>query len=152
MARKIDLLEQGRLDARGHEKLDPTPVAMPAGFKHPEQLTDTIARIVRRQVSEIAESQGYETFDEAEDFDIDDETFDPSTPYETFHDPYLNREITPMEFTANAEAYKKRYLDAQKAYFDQVDQEEIMRDNLVRARHRAKAKKGGPEPKDEPQK
>lgn len=143
MARKIDLLESGRLDAKGHEVLDPTPVAMPAGFKRPEMLAETIQRLVRRGISELAADQGFETFEEAEDFDVDDETFDPATPFETFHDPVLNREISPMEFTAHADEYLKRYRTAQQNYFDQVDREEILADNLRRARFRAKAKSGG---------
>lgn len=140
MVRKIDLLESGRLDARGHEILDPTPMAVPAGFKKPESLAETIQRLVRRGLSDAAASQGFETFEESEDFNVEDETFDPSTPFETFFDPVLNREITPMEFTANAEVYRKRYQTAQEQYFDQVDRDEVMRENLVRARWRARQK------------
>lgn len=147
MARRIDQLEEGRLDSKGHEILDGTPMAVPAGFKKPENLAETIQRLVRRGLSEAAAAQGFETFEEAEDFDVPDETFDPATPYETFYDPVLNREITPMEFTANAAIYQKRYQQAQQAYFDQVDSEEVMRENLLRARFRArqarKAKLGG---------
>lgn len=143
MAPKIELLEKGRLDAKGHEILDPAPVSMPAGFKEPERLAETIQRLVRRGLSDLAAEQGFETFEEAEDFDVSDDTFDPATPFETFHDPVLNREITPMEFTAHAEEYLKRYRTAQQNYFDQIDRDEIIADNLRRARHRAVAKKGG---------
>jgi len=147
MVRRIDQLEAGRLDARGQEILDDKPMSIPAGFKKPESLSETIQRLVRRGLSDAAAAQGFETFEEAEDFEVGDETFDPNTPYETFHDPVLNREITPMEFTANAAVYQKRYQQAQEAYFDQVDQDEVMRENLIRARWKArqarKAKLGG---------
>lgn len=145
MASKMDLLEQGRLDAKGHEILDPTPVAIPAGFREPERLAETIQRLVRRGISDLAAEQGFETFEEAEDFDVDDDTFDPATPFETFHDPVLNREISPMEFTAHADEYLKRYRIAQQNYFDQVDRDEIIADNLRRARYRAVQKKSGGE-------
>lgn len=147
MARRIDELEAGRLDAKGHEILDDKPMSIPAGFKKPENLAETIQRLVRRGLSDAAAAQGLETFEDSEDFNVPDETFDPSTPYETFHDPVLNREITPLEFTANAAIYQKRYTQAQQAYFDQVDADEIMRENLARARFKAnqarKAKSGG---------
>lgn len=141
-----NLVRALRLDANGHEILDQTPVAMPAGFKQPERLAETIQRLVRRGLSDMAAQQGYETFEESEDFEVDDEAFDPSTPYETFFDPYLNREITPMEFTAHPDVYAKRYRDAQQAYFEQVDRDEVMRDNLIRAQYRARAARKAKEP------
>lgn len=153
MSQKLFKAEMGAINALGQEVLDPTPVQIPAGFKQPERLAETIQRLVRRNLSELADQQGYETFEESEDFNVDDESFDPATPYETFFDPYLGREITPLEFTAHADVYQKRYKDAQAAYFEQVDRDEIMRDNLVRAAYRARQRdktesggEGGPPP------
>lgn len=72
-----------KLSERGREIPDPTPVAMPIGFKRPEALVDQIRRFVRRELSESAAGHGYETFEESDDFDIeDDDDYDPQSPWE----------------------------------------------------------------------
>lgn len=140
-----------RLDEFGHEVPDPTPLAMPSGFRRPETLQEQVARLVRSRLSQIADEQGAETFEESEDFEVDDD-FDPNTPYEEFFDPALNRAVTPEEFQRNHELYKKRYLKAQQDYYQKIDEQEIMEDNLIRAAARerqAKAAagvKGAPPP------
>lgn len=83
------------LDKHGHEVPDQTPMAIPAGFKKPETLAEQVQRLVRSaQLRELAESKGFETFDEANDFDVPDDPPDPSTPFEPFFDPVLGHEIT----------------------------------------------------------
>lgn len=123
-------------DEHGWEIPDPTPLRLPTGFKKPETLADQVRRLVRSaQFQMDLDKAGLETFDEADDFEVDDD-FDPSTPYETFFDPVLGKDITPMEFKQHEETYKKRYLKAQEQYFNQVDAENILAENLARARHR----------------
>lgn len=123
----------GRLDQNGSEIPDPTPVAIPAGFKEPESLENMIRRLVRADdFRRAADQEGFETFEEAEDFEIDDDSFDPSSPYEEVFDPVLGRGITPAEFNANREVYLKRYLEAdQRAY------EEMLKSDALRARPKA---------------
>lgn len=60
---------------------DPTPVEVPLGFKRPPTLQEEIQRIIRAQLSEHAQSRGFETFEEADDFNIDEDP-DPLSPYE----------------------------------------------------------------------
>lgn len=63
---------------------DPTPIAIPAGAMQPESLEQTIARMVRRQVSLAAQSAGFDP-EEEDDFDDDDaegDFDDALTPYE----------------------------------------------------------------------
>lgn len=67
-------------DELGRELPDPTPVAIPSGVGRPESLTDTIRRMVRNEMSQAAEAAGSETFEEANDFDEDDDDF--VSPYE----------------------------------------------------------------------
>lgn len=64
------------LNERGHEVPDATPVAMPVGFRKPESLQDQIQRLVRNELSARAASQGMETFEEADDFDVGDDDGD----------------------------------------------------------------------------
>lgn len=123
-----------QLDEFGREVPDPNPVAVPAGFQVPETLDEQIRRLVRGAVSQQAQEQGLETFEESEDFDIDDDMFDPSSPYEEVFDPVLGRGITLDEFRRNEEVYRRRYLEAeQRAY------EEMERSNALRAVPKADA-------------
>lgn len=116
-----------RLDANGHEIPDPTPIALPTGFRKPETLAETVARLVRHQVSEHAELHGMETFEEADDFDIPDDPSDPSTPFETIFDPILGQEITPADFKAREGHYRELYLKRTKAENAQLELEDHIR-------------------------
>lgn len=97
------------LDARGWEVPDPRPVELPIGMTRPETVEQMIQRMVRGRLSDLAEEQGYETFDEANDFDVEDETFDPDTPYEVEFDPFLGREMTADDFMRRRDEYQALY-------------------------------------------
>lgn len=127
----------------GHREIpDPTPMEIPAGFKHPESLAEMVQRLVRRQVSDAAEANGFESFEESEDFEIDD-MFDPTSPYEEVFDPVLGRGITIDEFRRNEAVYRQRYEDAHdKAY------RELELSDALRARR--PAKQSGPQAAQEP--
>lgn len=114
-----------RLDEFGQEIPDPRPVRIPAGFRRPETLAEQVQRLVRTHISRDAEQNGMETWEEANDFDVDDD-FDPSTPYETFFDPVLGRELTPHEFRQNEQALRSEYLQAQERYFEAQDRVEMV--------------------------
>lgn len=47
-------------------------------------------------MSQIAEQNGYETIDEADDFDVGDD-IDPTSPWELEYEPTLDREVTKQE-------------------------------------------------------
>lgn len=67
----------------GKEYPDPVPMAPPVGFVAPEDLMSMIKRMVRNeQLMAIADKEGFDTFEEAEDFEIEDDPLDPLTPYE----------------------------------------------------------------------
>lgn len=130
-----------RLDENGHEVPDQEPVHIPAGFRRPESLAEQVQRLVRGAISRQAELAGHESFEEAEDFDVDDES-EPTTPYETFFDPVLGKELTPQEFKANEAVYRRRYLEAQRDYFRSLDRAEAV--------HRPPPKKTAPNKAPEP--
>lgn len=69
----------------GFEYPDPTPVEMPTRLKLPQRQVDRVRDIIRRELSAAAEAQGFESFDEADDFELEGE--DPISPYEIFMDP-----------------------------------------------------------------
>lgn len=69
----------------GHEIPDATPVAVPIRFTQPSHFSQ-IREMIRRELSIQAQSQGFETFEEANDFAVGDD-FDPNSPYEEQFDP-----------------------------------------------------------------
>lgn len=77
-----------KLDMYGSEVPDQTPVAIPAYIKKWDQ-RDSIREMIREALSREAEEAGYESFEEADDFDVGDD-YDPSSPYEEEFDPQGN--------------------------------------------------------------
>lgn len=78
------------INSEGAEVLDPTPLDPPLGYVKTLSLHEQIREMVRseRLAAEVA-AAGYDTFEEDDDFDVDDDTFDPSTPYENNFDPAI---------------------------------------------------------------
>lgn len=75
------------LDSRGWEVPDPHPMEVPAGFKRPESLESMMRRFIRNEVSQQASARGHETFEEAMDFNVDDEDgLGGETPWEVAAD------------------------------------------------------------------
>lgn len=75
------------LDEHGREMPDPTPIAPPVGYNRQPSLAEQIRAMVRSErLRQEAEAQGFETFEEADDFDVGDD-LDPSSPYEEVFDP-----------------------------------------------------------------
>lgn len=62
-----------KYDERGHEVLDTTPIERPVGWTRPPTMQEMIQRYVREEVSRAAAQAGEESFEEAEDFDVDDD-------------------------------------------------------------------------------
>lgn len=69
-------------DERGRQVPDPRPVEVPLSFQRPPSLQEEIKRFVRLELSKRAASQELESFDEADDFDVDDEDPLPVSAYE----------------------------------------------------------------------
>lgn len=65
----------------GQEIPDPTPVAVPAGWARPPSLEEIIRRHIRTEMSRQAADAGQETFEEADDFEVDEDP-DPLSAYE----------------------------------------------------------------------
>jgi len=89
------------LEKRPHyrETPDPTPVALATQLRRPPTLQEQIQRYVLA-ANALARQQGAESFEEADDFDVDE--MDPTTPYEMVFDPVLGKEVTRPEAEFNA--------------------------------------------------
>lgn len=79
--------EYGFLNVMGHEVPDPTVVEPPLGYVHQPDLIEQMRRMVQGELSRIAALEEMETFEEADDFDIEDDPVDYSSPYEMYFDP-----------------------------------------------------------------
>lgn len=77
------------IDERGAEVLDDTPIAPPIGYTKTKSMMEIVRdMVISEKLAQDAANAGYETFEESEDFDVDDD-FDPSTPYENDFDPTI---------------------------------------------------------------
>lgn len=87
------------------EVLDPTPVAAPFKFTRPKSLSELVREA---QFSQVVRDAGYDTFEDFDDFEVEDEN-DMSSEHELVHDPDLEREVTRAE---------KRQMDMSRKMFD----------------------------------
>ena len=80
-------------------------MALPVGIRAPETLAETVARLVRsEQWNQAMRSQGIETLEEANDFDMEDE--EPWSPHELVYDPVADEHVSADIFKARGETYK----------------------------------------------
>lgn len=77
------------LDEHGHEIPDPVPMAPPVGYNKQPSMMENIRSMIRSEhLRQAALAAGAETFDEADDLDIDDaDDYEPASPYENNFDP-----------------------------------------------------------------
>lgn len=87
---ELSKLTEARLSPRGREVCNPMPVEMPVKMRKPEGLHEQIKRILRIELSRQVSDQGAESFEEANDFNVDDgfET-EPYSPYVALEEEYL---------------------------------------------------------------
>lgn len=92
------------LDERGAEVLDPTPMSPPIGFRQTPSMMELVRQMVQSErLKAAAQAEGFETFEESEDFDVDDD-FDPSTPFENDFDPPIAELKAALEDEKKARA------------------------------------------------
>lgn len=70
-------------EAREHP--DPTPVELPGDWERPPTMEELIQRYVRTTLSQAAAEDGFESFEEADDFEIDEP------------EPFSAFELQPMQ-------------------------------------------------------
>lgn len=81
-------LRKAFLDEHGRLKPDPMPLEPPIGYKRTPPLAETIRAMVRGEaLAHAARNSGAETFEEADDFDVPDDDYDPRAPFEEVFDP-----------------------------------------------------------------
>lgn len=84
----LKLIEKGIDPYTGHAKVDPVSVAPPVGYKRHPTIAETVRDLIRSErLKQAMEEAGEETFEEADDFDVDDEPPLPPHLYEPNFDP-----------------------------------------------------------------
>lgn len=78
------------LDEKGHEIMDskPSRIALGLGEQKCEPLHVMVKRMIRDNANAIAMEQGDETFEEANDFDVDDDY-----PVETLYERHMDTQV-----------------------------------------------------------
>lgn len=82
----------------GKEYGDPVPMSPPVGLKPPEDLMTTIRRMVQHEeFNRLADKEGFDTFEEAGDYDMEDdhEFTDDLTPHEALFYPPDEKQAPP---------------------------------------------------------
>ena len=83
---------------------DPVPIELPIGYQKPESLQNQMRRLIKTEMSAIAEQQGYGSFEDEDDFELDEEIL-------------TNYEMTDMEET---QEYEQELEPADPAKKDEV--------------------------------
>lgn len=86
-------LKRGKLNDKGEEVVSPKPHSL-AFSRRPPTLQEQIQRVLRTELSRQADEQGYETMEEADDFDDPEFDQDPFSPY-IVHDTIDEEPVSP---------------------------------------------------------
>jgi pyruvate/2-oxoacid:ferredoxin oxidoreductase beta subunit len=89
---KSNIKDKAQLDEKGAEILDSTPLAIPVGFRKPPTLQDQMKKYVQIEMSRLAESQEFETWEEANDFEIGDD-YEAKSKYQEDFDGQFEVEV-----------------------------------------------------------
>lgn len=71
-------------DEHGRELCNPVPLEVDVSLQKPLSLKERVQRLLRNELSQQVSAQGFETFEESQDFDVYDDFDVPEalTPYE----------------------------------------------------------------------
>lgn len=113
---------RARFDERGLEIPDSTPMEIPVGYRRPETLQDQIRRMVRVDLSAAAEQAGAESFDEANDFDIEDDDAEYFPTHHELHEEVVD-ELRRVHKEAAEGAQRRRSHGAEEEEVEDEVQE-----------------------------
>lgn len=105
----LQMIEDGRptpFTHGGYTYTDETPMEPPIGYDPQPSLVDRIRQMVRRELSDQAEADGFESFEDADDFDVEDDAF-PQSGYEHDEEKPSVRELKKRLADAEAELAKR---------------------------------------------
>lgn len=150
---------------QGEEIPDDRPMSAAVGFKRPPSLAEMVKNLVRNeQIQRDFDTHGIETFDDADDFNVDDD-FDPSSPWEESFDPTyphiaarmqevrsgVVQDKTPAEIAEKIAQMKSELskLRATKAEREEATKDHALERRESRRKKAAKASKESEEDEDD---
>lgn len=87
-----------------YEVPDNTPVAIPTRLRLPQTRTEQMRAFIRSEMSRMADDQGHETFEEADDLEPDDDEPMPYSAYELHNlEPAVTEPPNPLKDGVKAE-------------------------------------------------
>lgn len=100
----LEEFTKARLDENGHEIVSNIPKEPPLNYVKQPSMVDIVRSQIRSEMlRREVEAAGVETFEEADDFNVEDDPADPSTPFEENFDPPPER-LTEEEWSAREKA------------------------------------------------
>lgn len=95
MAERREIPLREGFDEFGRELPDPTPMEVPVSYCQGPTLKETIQRMMHHEMlRQRADAEGFDSFEEGDDFEIEDDPLDPHTPYEAYFDPPVEKPLT----------------------------------------------------------
>lgn len=82
------------IHVNGKEYCNPIPTHIPVEGERPLTLKEQVQRLFKNELSAMAESQEYETFEESQDFEIPDEFEIPLSKYQKMLEEHPIEEIS----------------------------------------------------------
>lgn len=115
-----------RLTVDGQEIPDSVPVAPNIRTKRVDNITRRIREVLKgEQLRKEALEAGFETFEEADNFDVPDDPVDPSTPYELVFEPPVEA-VRERHRSDDREANRRTESDSEGSDDSPVDQDEAL--------------------------
>lgn len=116
------------LDKRGHEDHTKSGGPLAAALKiiQRDNLGERVRELIRSEKLALAAAEaGYESFEEADDFDVpDDDTFDPQTPYEEIFEGSIQEDVAER-FKHQQDQLKAAKAEELKAFLAAMDPKEL---------------------------
>lgn len=105
----------------------PLAAAVNIAVHHRDNLGERVQEMIRSERMALAAVQaGYETFAESDDFDVDDDTYDPATPYEEVFAGSIQEDVE-ARYKEQQEALKKTKAEDLKLFLEAMDPVERQR-------------------------
>lgn len=112
MARRLWLRDQAQRSSA--EKVDVTPVEVPAEMRAPPTWKEEMQRYVRYELSRKAEERGLESFEEFNDFEVDEEDPEWESEYELMpeqevasFDEFVDDMVAPLDENTGVQKSEK---------------------------------------------
>lgn len=119
----VRIIGKMRFDERGRELPSNIPVEIPAGHRKPESLQDTIRRLIRTDVSALAASNGDESFEEANDFELGDDDAELSPTHHELHEEVVSEVVRVRQEARDADSGRSVSSSRGKSGADREDEE-----------------------------